>query len=118
MDMLKMDKFTTAYLVCALWSSTEENGTPLDANYGLDDIADETLAKAQEDCRKFQQQNQKDLETLDAEQAGHDFWLTRNHHGAGFFDRDLEETGKRLTEQANLYKEVCLYVGDDGEIYS
>jgi len=31
-------------------------------------------------------------------QAGHDFWLTRNGHGAGFWDGDWPETGDALTE--------------------
>lgn len=30
--------------------------------------------------------------------AGHDLWLTRNGHGAGFWDRDLGELGDRLTK--------------------
>lgn len=36
--------------------------------------------------------------------AGHDFALTRNGHGAGFWDRGLPgETGDRLTELAESY---------------
>jgi hypothetical protein len=54
------------------------------------------------------------------ERAGHDFWLTRNHHGAGFWDRgelDARGIGKRLTDHAHSYGGVDLYVGDDGRIY-
>lgn len=32
--------------------------------------------------------------------AGHDFWLTRSGHGAGYWDRGLGELGDRLTEAA------------------
>ena len=35
-----------------------------------------------------------------AEQAGHDFWLTRNGHGAGFWDRGLGALGETLTKWA------------------
>lgn len=37
------------------------------------------------------------------ERAGHDFWLTRNGHGAGFWDRGLGALGERLSEAAKVY---------------
>jgi hypothetical protein len=50
--------------------------------------------------------------------VAHDFWLTRNHHGAGFWDGDYPEPlGKQLTELAHSYGECELYVGDDSKIY-
>ena len=52
----------------------------------------------------------------DASSAGHDFWLTRNHHGAGFWDRGLGEVGRKLTEAAHVYGDYDLYVGDDGKV--
>ena len=47
------------------------------------------------------------------EQAGHDFWLTRTGHGAGFGDRDLGEVGDRLAEHARSAgdRDVYLYRG-------
>lgn len=35
--------------------------------------------------------------------AGHDLWLTRNGHGAGFWDRGLGALGERLSEAAKGY---------------
>lgn len=50
--------------------------------------------------------------------AGHDFWLTRAGHGAGFWDGDLpEELGERLTEASNTAGNREPYIGDDGLIY-
>jgi hypothetical protein len=117
-----MDKFTEAYIVAALWSSSDEStpegGDPLDKNYGPDDLAPETLRQMQADCAKFQAENARDIEGRD-EQAGHDFWLTRNHHGCGFWDGDWPtEAGDRLTNACKGYPEVSLYVGDDGRIYA
>ena len=117
-----MDRFTTAYIEAALWSSTDESdgqgGEPLDANYGLDDIAPETLARIISDCEAFQEANVDDIGG-ELEQAGHDFWLTRNGHGAGFWDGDWDDDiGQRLTEASDVYGTVDLYVGDDGLIYS
>ena len=36
-------------------------------------------------------------------QAGHDFWLTRNGHGAGFWDGDWPKYGKMFTEISELF---------------
>lgn len=56
------------------------------------------------------------------EQAGHDFWLTRNGHGTGFWDRTYANDvsamiGDELADQARSYGEVDLYIGDDGAIH-
>lgn len=51
------------------------------------------------------------------EQIGHDLWLTRAGHGAGFWDRNLPN-GDKLTELCKLaefHGEV--YVGDDDIVY-
>lgn len=40
------------------------------------------------------------------EQCGHDFILTRNGHGAGFWDRGYGAAGDRLTSAAKAYGEV------------
>lgn len=115
------DAFTDAYLECALWSSNDESnesgGDPLDDNYSPDDIAPDALASAIADCKAFQEAHADDLSGLDSEQAGHDFWLTRNGHGAGFWDRGLGELGERLSKASEAYGSVDLYVGDDGLIH-
>ena len=36
-------------------------------------------------------------------QHGGDFYLTRNRHGAGFWDRGYGDVGKQLTEAAKIY---------------
>lgn len=116
-----MHKMTQAYLECALWASSDntndQGGEPLDANYSIADIAPESLEQANTDCLTFLEANKKDI-SLAYEQAGHDFWLTRNGHGAGFWDGDWPKAaGKRLTEASHAYGEVNPYVGDDGKIY-
>ena len=89
----------------------------MDENYGPEDLAPETLEKMTADCDKFLTENAQDIDGR-VEQAGHDFWLTRNHHGAGYWDGDWPtEAGDRLTEACKGYSEVSLYVGDDGHIY-
>jgi len=114
----QLTAFQLAYFASALWSSTEDNGDPLDEKYSLTDLAPETVDKMIADCDKFTAENAADLEGEDMEAAGHDFWLTRNGHGAGFWDGDWEEKkGERLTEASKKFGESNLYVGDDGKIY-
>lgn len=120
-----LDPFTRAYIHAALWSSTDDNGTPLDSKYEVEDIAPDTLKVIIEDCKQFQQQNSSLFtdclrsggEYTDDERAGHDFWLTRNGHGAGFWDGDWPTTGERLDKAAKKFGEAELYVGDDGYLY-
>jgi hypothetical protein len=122
----EIDTFTRAYVECALWASSDDSdnhgGEPLDCNYGPADITAEALQRMIDDCRSFQDAN-GDLpeKYLDAGYeiggAGHDFWLTRNRHGAGFWDRGLGELGRQLTDAAHEFGECWLYVGDDGRIH-
>ena len=116
-----MDAFTRHYLVTALWSSMDDaddrGGEPLDGNYSLTDIAPQTLARMRADCEAFQRDHAADI-AGDLERAGHDFWLTRNRHGAGFWDGDWpDDLGQRLTQAAHAFGEVSLAVGDDGLIH-
>lgn len=119
--MRQLDDFTLAYLEAALWSSMDNaddtGGEPLDANYSVEDIAPETLAQMVTDCAEFQGIYSALLAEIDPIQAGHDFWLTRNRHGAGFWDRGLGELGDKLTNAAHTFGDFDLYVGDDGLIY-
>ncbi len=117
-----MGTFLEGYIACAIWASTGDDSQPLDEDYEPSDLAPETLKKMTEDCKAFQQANASDLEKAEEEltegHLGHDFWLTRNHHGVGFWDRGLGDVGDRLTEASHKLGETDLYVGDDGKIYS
>ena len=122
--MSRLDKFTLAYIEAALWSSVDDSGEPLDASYSIDDIAPDTLRKMKSDCADFQEKYDSLIEDNDprggwspSELAGHDFWLTRNGHGAGFWDGDWPKHGDELTEAAKSYGEFDLIVGDDGQIH-
>ena len=113
-----LDPFTLAYIEAAMWTLTDDDGASLDY-LGLHDLAPETIAQATEDCRRFQATYRADLEATDGEEAqhGHDFWLTRNRHGAGFWDREYGAVGDRLTNAAHAEGEVEWYVGEDGMVY-
>lgn len=131
----QLECFTHAYITCALWSSTDDLGEPMDDGRDADDLAPETLAKMQADCAAFYAANEAhiqcdgapmsrdDLTASESERkaamAGHDFWLNRNGHGAGFWDGDWPEPAATVLDEASKAAGSCdLYVGDDGAIYA
>ena len=109
--------FTHAYVAAALWSSTDDEGTPLD-ELGAE-LTPEARERMEADCRDFYAAHASqwdDAPNYSDEQAGHDFWLTRNRHGAGFWDRGLGDLGRQLTDAAHPYGECSLYVTDAGDL--
>lgn len=129
---MNAETFLQGYIICALWSSTGPSEAPyqcemLDDIFTVSDISPECVEQRRSDCSSFLAANGADLaeyaEHLGNEQwsasslAGHDFWLTRNGRGAGFWDRGLGELGERLSNAARVYSSVDLYPGDDGKIY-
>lgn len=120
-----IETFLAAYIECALWSSNDESdesgGEPLDANYSADDLAPEAYTQMRADCEAFLAKAfEIGLQGLehDLECAGHDFWLTRNGHGAGFWDGDWGDQGDALTKLAETFRHVDLYIGDDNKIHA
>ena len=123
------DAFVRAYMATALWAETdnadESGGEPLDANYGFEDFTERSQNIMRADCQKFlahdgvvQAIQDGDNRGPDGsgpfEMAGHDFWLTRNGHGAGFWDGDWPEPyGDRLDRAARLFGQCDIIVGDD-----
>jgi hypothetical protein len=126
--------FLRGYADCVLFTGTDETdesgANPLDDSHTVDDITDETLTRMARDCERFQRDNETDLaeyyrlrseqlrpgEASAEEHAGHDFWLTRNGHGTGFWDREVGPVGERLTEACKQFGEEWVYLGDDGTI--
>jgi len=117
--------FVRQYIETALWSSNdgsdESGGEPFDENYGEEDLAPKTVEKMRADCEAFFNKAAPILDTiehLDYEMVAHDFWLTRNGHGAGFWDGDYPEPqAQQLTDLSKKFGERWLYLGDDGLIY-
>jgi hypothetical protein len=121
-----LEAVVIAYVQCALWASTDDEGEPLDGLYEAWDFADEAEASMIEDVENFLDLvEEKGIEWRigwTAEQMGHDFWLTRNRHGAGFWDRyhgidPRGIVGSELTELAHPFGTSDVYVGDDGKLY-
>ncbi len=119
--MTNLEAFTISYIETALWASNDESdesgGDPIDSNYGPDDLDLEALKVMQEDCRKFVEACRESI-IADKDNgfgdAGHDFWLTRNGHGVGFWDGDWSEPYATLLDEASeAFGDCHLYVEND-----
>lgn len=107
-----------AYREAAEFTATDSDGDSLDGlgipfsiaaqNDMRNDVIEFITANAN-DCRAFIEKGHSWT------QVGIDFWLTRNGHGAGFWDRGAGEVGEQLTEASKAYGESHLYVSDAGE---
>lgn len=133
----KLDQFTEAYLLCCLFSETDESdeygGNPLDHNYDITDFSEQALDRAIADCVKFQEENQEDILKTPGwhgsdsytcegytglECAGHDFWFTRTGAGVGFWDREYytQEEKDRLSKASEFFGGCDALVNEDGTI--
>lgn len=115
-----INSFMKQYIETMLWSSTDSHDIPLDDKYGIDDISQEAMARIEKDCKDFIDAISEiliDYSYIDS-QLAHDFWLTRNRHGAGFWDGDYpKELGELLTNVSHGFGEINPYIGDDNKIY-
>lgn len=103
------------YIASALWSSNDDAGDPLDDGRDHTDVDPATVQTMRDECAAFFRANRRQLRETsgDLGQHAHDFWLTRNRHGVGFWDRGYGPIGETLTQAAQVYGEVDLFVGDD-----
>jgi hypothetical protein len=140
------EEFTKGYISCALWCGVmtykhdedcpchepSENGDAYDSDdcecnpelvsstdaHEEDCLEEDTLAELKSDAREFYSDNVVEIRasTLDMERAGHDFWLTRNRHGAGYWDEksrgaDADAALDKLTEAAHACGSMGLIEG-------
>ena len=91
----ELDRFTQSYVQAMFWTSGYLE--PFQDNLSFEQLDSASLAAMKVDCKNFQEGNAKLLEIAyrqhgyDASNAGYDFALSRNGHGAGYFDRKALE---------------------------
>ena len=108
--------FLSGYWGAVDFTASDSDGEPIDAS-ARHELPAETVADMEETATDFLQAQWVWLHSCDdLSDAGHDFHLTRNRHGAGFWDGDWGELGDRLTEAAKVYGscEVCQF--EDGSL--
>lgn len=130
-DTSDLERMVYGYLSTAVWLATsgEESyhltkalgHTSGEFTIDPDDMVKlldlRTIVEAVHECYDFCTDLDDELAELDAEQVGHDFYLTRNGHGAGFWDRGLGEVGDRLSDAAKVYGETSIEILYEGRYY-
>lgn len=126
-------QFLRGYQAALYWSSTDEiDGETVNLDQFTPSTAADDHCRAA--CLAFFSLHRADIEAAAGlydlssgdgadtgfDFAGHDFALTRNGHGAGYWDRaelDVHGLGDRLTAAAKAVGECHPYLGNDRSIY-
>lgn len=137
---VEVSERTVSYLASALWSSrislpdgevtdtkhqlygiTEDDH--FDAHFSVEDFSPAALKRAENDVQRFFDSLKIKRLYIEArtfaddDHIAHDLWLTRQGHGAGFWDGDYgNRLGKDLTKLCESYREVNLFVDEQGVI--
>ena len=90
----RQQEFVSAYVECIEWAEDIE-------------LSESDLQDAIIDAVYFHMKYSHLWDAIVDDQAGHDLWLTRNGHGAGFWDRTADvyppENAQALTEAAEHF---------------
>lgn len=129
---IRKSPFMSAYVECALWLGSDyrpdmeganDYSIDLRGDYDVWDLSADTLQTIVDDCMGFAEYvfaaltaDEQEIFDEQPEQAGHDFYLTRNRHGAGFWDRPDYWPGRlaqELTDIARTFGDFSLCLYDD-----
>jgi len=126
MRELNINEIVKHYLYAALWTAE------LDSKYDTDDFGfGEQYYAAVRDIGDFLNKAVRYLAPYEKHfgdktesQLGHDFWLSRNGHGSGFFDlaldtgdRKLKSIGDSLQEIAREFVEKNVFESEVGNLF-
>lgn len=132
---MEMNPTLIALVETILFTESDIYGEPLDDNYSIADFDEESLKKLYSEYQQFIAIVEEeitvaigdrwdciddfyDVQQPALNQTEHDYVLTRQRCGAGFFDGDWSsEVSKILTDAARSQHEFTAYVGDDEKIY-
>lgn len=125
-------RFTNGYCEALLWADTTvwvdesgENDYPAEsywwqspgASWAVEAFDADDRARITEDCDAFVESEWLLLLAYERapEYAGHDFLLSRNHHGTGFWDRGAGVLGDLLHKASEPYGTTNAYCYPPGD---
>jgi hypothetical protein len=137
-DIGNVGEMIPSYIETALWATTYNGNDPdIDSDedsdlsfrtlgYDIENCSLEFLEKSKKDLLGFMEmivndsEASKELSEIYYEECGkdsasfaHDFFLSRNGHGAGFFDCNCN----KLQKFAKTFRETNLYANETGMIF-
>ncbi len=110
-DEKDLQKFIDGYIECMYWTDELDKNLKM-SNTTLFNIFIESQRFIRV-CNTFQC---NPIPEGEYGQAGHDFWLTRNGHGTGFWDKEEiygVKNSEILTEMSKNFGQVWTYISDD-----
>lgn len=110
--------FTDEEQVINTFEEDNPDGNPDDIDFNIHNFDDDTIKKSTEDIENFLKAVGSAADGIDDTMLGHDFWLTRNGHGANFRDRGYDEdiTNILVTEAAKFKTVNLFYLEDVGKL--
>lgn len=121
-----LNEFVSGFLAAMFRASTGVDGGSLGDTYRTSDLAPNVARNLREDCADFMIENLDELKQYAARlsgaphrvhsvwsNAGHDFWLTRNSCGSGYWDRGLGQLGETLARSARIFGSLHPYTQDN-----
>jgi hypothetical protein len=119
MTEITIDQFTNSYLQTAHWARFDSG----EASRGFSNAAKQV---AKQDCQLFIDKVRKEFTENEASSilnlegndltslTAHDFFLTRDGHGSGFWDKEIyneiaKDGGERLTKLSKECRESGIY---------
>lgn len=125
MTQANVSEFTQAFWEAFIWSTPnhDDAGDGTFDHLNREDFSPECQKRVEKDCHAFCNLMEcASIEVPDGYdwgQAGHDFALTRNEHGTGFWDRPAlsESTGKVLTMLSAMFPPITIVEGEDEICY-
>lgn len=121
---LEFDRLVDGFITTLLWSEREisDDGSEGESfeGYDVSDIVKAGIVEIYSECLEFfKEANGIVFDMIEHgtsgfrgepwSQVGHDFCLTRNGHGAGFWDGHWGEAGRALTDLSKPYGTIGLY---------
>ena len=113
----KVELFIKEYMVALMFTENDDNfpGEFYPENCSME-LSQELIDQCRNDCINFCNSmvtfgffNWDDASEKEITKAAHNFWYSRNGHGVGFWEDDLEG----LQELAESFGEFHVYQGDD-----
>lgn len=99
------------------WDESEIKELVNNIDLNIHNFEENSLIKTYLDIKKFLKLAGDAVNNIEESEIGQDLWLTRNHHGSGFWDRGYdEEISNKLTKAAKSLGEAELYIDNENKI--
>lgn len=119
--MTKLEQFIRGFTNCLYFVDTGDEGDPPSEL----ELSTQALEYIRDVCTEFWNEHQdtiaeascRSFDITKEDRAGFDFYLTRNGHGAGFWDGDWSEPHATILSDASEgYGDEYVYEDEDGTI--